>query len=63
MLFLELNIPTSQLIFTNYDTGAGYIIAGADNVIVRWGSYHEAINVLNKFLGLVKKEESDDNTG
>ena len=49
-LFIELRIQGSQLLITDAITGAGYIMDREDNVIVRWGSYEEAIAVLEAYL-------------
>lgn len=52
-LYERLDIPSSQLVVIDDNTGAGYISQiideKTDNVVVRWGSYQEGIRVLEAY--------------
>lgn len=48
-LFRRLNL-NATLVITDINTGAGYILAPDDIVVIRWGSFKEGIRLLQALL-------------
>jgi hypothetical protein len=49
-LFYKLDLTNAQLVITDENTGAGYIIGIGDNVFARWTNYKEAIATLQAYI-------------
>lgn len=54
-LYTQLDLPETQLVITDENTGAGYIVTDDDRVFARWSTGDRGVALLSIYVEAARK--------